>query len=92
MSVHDEVGPLAEEAAKLFEALSGWAEDHVGGSEECRVCPVCQLIAVLRQTKPETFGHLLEAATALTAAVRSVVPADAGAPRGRQVQRIDLDR
>ena len=29
-----EVGPLAEEAAKLFRALSGWARDHVGEANE----------------------------------------------------------
>ena len=30
----DQVGPLAEEAAKLFGALSGWAREHAGEASE----------------------------------------------------------
>jgi hypothetical protein len=95
-------GPLAEEAARLVEALSDWARGHagdlpgavssqVGGSPECKLCPVCQAIALMRQAKPETFAHLLEASTALTAALRTVIesPARGGGPGG--VERIDLD-
>ena len=94
---HD-VGPLGEEAARLVEALAGWARDHVGadeglpigGAAECALCPVCQALALLRQARPETFAHLLEASAALTAALRSLVDTHAaGAAHG--VQRIDLD-
>jgi hypothetical protein len=96
-------GPLAEEAARLVEALSDWARTHsgdipgtvgsaVGGSTECRLCPFCQAIALMRQARPETFAHLLDASTALTAALRSVVETH-GQPNRRQhgVERIDLD-
>lgn len=122
-------GTVAEEAAKLLEALGAWARAPHGaaagdptaagawsaeqlramfghdaehadagpgisdGSPACRLCPVCQLIAVLRQARPETFAHLLEASAALTAALRSVVE-HAEAARGNRpsgVQRIDLD-
>ena len=34
MSDAPEVGPLAEEAAKLFGALSGWAREHAGEAGE----------------------------------------------------------
>ncbi len=34
MSEPDEVGPLGEEAAKLFGALSGWAKDQSGHASE----------------------------------------------------------
>ena len=96
-------GPLAEEAARLVEAMSEWARSHagelpgavagqVGGSAECRLCPFCQAIALLRQARPETFAHLLDASTAMTAALRSLVE---GMERHRtgssQVERIDLD-
>jgi hypothetical protein len=102
-------GPLAEEAARLVEALSDWARTHsgdipgavgaaVGGpdqfgaSVECRLCPVCQAIALLRQARPETFTHLLDASTALTAALRSVVETTGnGHRRSSGVERIDLD-
>ena len=92
-------GPLAEEAARLVEALRDWARGAAGdiplatGSAECQLCPVCQLIGVLRHTRPETFAHLTDATAALVAAARSVVDAHqhgAGdAPRG--MQRINLD-
>jgi hypothetical protein len=91
-------GPLGEETARLVEALSQWARGHVGetsiatGSAECKVCPVCQLLTVMRQTRPDTFAHLLEASAALTAALRSVVEGHAHGDAGRAgVQRIDLD-
>lgn len=96
-------GPLADEAARLVEALSDWARthvgdlpgavsSHVGGSVECKLCPFCQMLGVLRATRPETFVHLLEASTALTAALKSVVES-AGSGRGGPsgVERIDLD-
>jgi hypothetical protein len=96
-------GPLAEEAVRLVEALSDWTRtnlgdlpgavsSHVGGSAECKLCPFCQALGVLRQTRPETFAHLLEASTALTAALKSVVDS-ASSGRGTRggVERIDLD-
>jgi hypothetical protein len=101
-------GPLAEEAARLVEALSDWARTHTGdlpgalgnavggsaqfgASAECRLCPVCQMIALMRQARPETFAHLLDASTALTAALRSMVETH-GAHRPQSgVERIDLD-
>jgi hypothetical protein len=91
-------GPLGEEAARLVDALSEWARGQAGDPQiatdtaECRLCPLCQLIAVMRHARPETFGHLLEASAALTAALRSVVEAHAhGATAHGGVQRIDLD-
>ena len=102
-------GPLAEEAARLVEALSDWARTHsgdipgavgsaVGGSSqfgastECRLCPFCQAIALLRQARPETFTHLLEASTAFTAALRSMVETHGQHSRSHNgVERIDLD-
>jgi hypothetical protein len=95
-------GPLGEEAARFVEALSDWTRLHVGdmpgavsqqigGSSECRLCPFCQALALLRSAKPETFGHLVEASAALTAALRSVVETHGHDPRRGGVERIDLD-
>jgi hypothetical protein len=61
------------------------------GSPACRLCPLCQLIAVLRQARPETFSHLLDASAALTAALRSAVDHADSESRHRGVERIDLD-
>jgi hypothetical protein len=56
-SVHESVGPVGEEAAKLLAAAQEWFHRAVGdpatariatGSAECAWCPLCQLIAVMR--------------------------------------------
>lgn len=76
-------GPLAEEAAKLFAAVQEWLVDRAGGvgdriamgSTECQLCPVCQLIGLLRAVQPDTVDHLADASMSLLAAVRSAVAA-----------------
>jgi hypothetical protein len=93
-------GPLAEEAARLVEALAEWAKGAgsglsmaaAGDGPECGICPICQLLAVLRRTQPETFGHLADASASLVAALRTVVERhDGAAARPSGVERIDLD-
>jgi hypothetical protein len=101
-----EPGPLGEEAARLVEALGEWArgaapwiQAHTGelplgtDSAECRLCPVCQLLSVVRQTRPETFAHLTDATSSFVAALRTVIdPVGSGHRHGTSgVQRINLD-
>jgi hypothetical protein len=96
---HAAHGSLGEEATRLVEALSDWARSAAGGelplatgSEECTLCPICQLLSLARRTQPETFTHLADAANSLVAAVRTVVETHHHTPAGRTgVQRIDLD-
>ena len=83
-------GPLAEEAARLLEALQRWVADHLGGlgaasagvasasagpAAKCQLCPVCQLLSLLRGSRPEVFEHLADASTSLVAAVRAAADA-----------------
>jgi Family of unknown function (DUF5304) len=92
-------GPLAEEAARLVEAIGDWARGAVGDplagvgdGPECQVCPVCQLLALVRRTQPETFAHLVDAATSVMAAMRSVVDHhDHHGHTDRRAERIDLE-
>jgi hypothetical protein len=93
-------GPLAEEAARLVEAIGEWARGAAGGvslptaggGPECQVCPFCQLLAVVRRTQPETFGHLADASASMVAALRTVVERhDHSGARKSGVERIDLD-
>jgi len=97
------VGSAAEEATRLFAAVEDWARtrsagflagEHLApGAPECTVCPVCQGVQALRQVKPETVEHLLDAAASLVAALRSAVvpPAPPDAPgRPPRVQHIDV--
>ena len=93
-----DVGPLSEEAARFVEALSDWARGHVGASSmsvghaaECQLCPVCQMLSLVRHAKPETFAHLLDASASLTAALRSVVDAHSSHTTAGGMERINLD-
>ncbi len=112
------IGSVAEEAAKLFGALSGWAKDqgvssagsaagaasavseamqnlneHIAtGGEDCKYCPLCQVISAVRTTSPEVKAHLAIAASSLMHAAAGVlatqVPSDGRKP---PVEKIDLD-
>jgi hypothetical protein len=97
------VGSVGEEAAKLFSALQDWATDSGAGfadlhehlatdSEECRYCPVCRAISLVRQTSPEVRAHLAAAAGSLLQAAAGLLEtAQPPARPDRGVQRIDLD-
>ncbi|MDQ3504915.1 MAG: hypothetical protein M3446_04325 [Actinomycetota bacterium] len=64
-------GPGAE-ARRLVEALGDWAasrlapvDEHLAtGSAECRVCPLCQVIAALRGDRAEVLDRVGDAWTA----------------------------
>ena len=95
------VGSAADEAARLFAAVEDWArsrsglldaEHPAGTGSTCGVCPVCSGIALLREVKPETVEHLLDAAASVVAALRSAVttPAPEGASRPSRVEHIDV--
>lgn len=67
--------------------------DHVAtGSQDCRYCPVCQAIHVVRQTSPEVRTHLAVAASSLMQAAAGMLathPRDGSATA--PVEKIDLD-
>jgi hypothetical protein len=99
------VGSVAEEAAKLFGAFSGWAKEHgdglssftdglhehvATGSPECAWCPICRTVTAIRQTSPEVMAHLSTAASLLMLAVAGMMaPPQPGRDGG--VERIPLD-
>lgn len=95
-----DVGSVAEEAAKLLGALSDWARDaahdvdhHVStGAQECTYCPICRTVHAVRGLSPEVRTQLAGAATSLLHAaaglLATAVP-DQGARDG--VEQIDLD-
>lgn len=102
---HEQVGSVAQEAVKLFGALSGWAREHgdglssftddlqehvATGAPECTWCPVCRTVNAVRQTSPEVRAHLATAASSLMLAVSGMMATHPPAPDGR-VERIDLD-
>ena len=95
-----DAGSAAEEAARLFAAVQDWARtrgagllagEHLAtGAPECTACPVCQAVSALRQVRPETVEHLLDAAASVAAALRTAVaePPSPTPPPG--VQHIDV--
>lgn len=98
---HD-FGPVGEEAAKLLEAVQGWARTTFGeganariatGGPDCEWCPVCQLVAALRGERPELTEKIVEAGSTLMIALRALLnpPPPAGEAAQPRVQRIDLD-
>lgn len=102
----DDVGSLAEEAAKLLGVVAGWAQEHgttpegpdrSAGAPECEWCPVCRTAHWLRGTSPEVRDHLTSAAASLAQAAAALLAAAGGeqargtARRPGPVQHIDLD-
>ncbi len=73
--------PLTEEAVRLVGAMQDWAlrtfpppaDGH--GGPECRWCPLCQFVAVLRGERPEVTARVAEAGTAIGSAIRALVDA-----------------
>jgi hypothetical protein len=97
---------LGEEAARLAAAVQDWLQAAPGGEPhdtepgsgpgsetpaECLVCPACQLLRLVRGTRPEVYGHLADAAASLSAALRELT-ADRtpDAERRGSVEHIDL--
>lgn len=86
MNRDEALGNAAHEAARLVEALGEWLSGHAPvdgptwthtgeeaiatGSAECKLCPVCRLIAIARATSPEVVAHLDDAMRSLLAAVK----------------------
>jgi hypothetical protein len=75
----------------------GTAPHSATGAPECRYCPLCAAIAVLRGDRPEVTEKLVEAGGALLAAVRAAFdsvpawPGPAEPATNHRVERIDLD-
>ncbi len=76
-------------AAGLWEGLN----EHLAAGEDCRYCPLCQLIRLVRQTSPEVRQHLSAAVGSFAAAVASALATrpPGQEPSGSPVQKIDLD-
>ena len=72
------VGSMAEEALKLFRAVSagGNAEGAEGGEHVCSTgwCPVCQVVGFVRQN-PEAVTAVTQSAAALVQSLRGLVDA-----------------
>lgn len=85
----------AHAAAGAAAKVSDLNEHIATGGEDCRYCPVCQVIAAVRGTSPEVRHHLGAAATSLMQAAAGLlatpVPDPETARRDAPVEKIDLN-
>ena len=86
------VAALAGQAASAAREI----DEHIAtGDPECRYCPVCRSVHVVRQASPEVRAHLAAAASSfLQAAAGMLAAGSAAGDRSGQpptVQHIDLD-
>jgi hypothetical protein len=85
------VGSVAEEAAKLFEALNGDSTAHEGHrlGPECQWCPLCQLYSLVRQARPETVEQLGAAVTGVLGSLRDLLDAATESVRAARAEQQD---
>jgi ferric-dicitrate binding protein FerR (iron transport regulator) len=84
-------------------AASAWEQvnEHLAtGGDDCRYCPVCQVISAVRQTSPEVREHLAHAAASLAQAAAGLLAThvpdrspthQAGSKGESNLEKIDLD-
>jgi hypothetical protein len=87
----DYAGSAAGAAAAMSETMQS-INDHIAtGSEECRYCPVCQVIHAVRTTSPEVKAHLAVAASSLMHAAAGVLATHVPTDKTSPVEKINLD-
>jgi len=84
-------GSAAGAATAMSEAAHALNEHVATGAEECRYCPVCQAIHLVRATSPEVKAHLAVAASSLMHAAAGLLATHAESERKPPVEKIDLD-
>lgn len=88
----DYAGTAAGAASAMSDAMHNINEHIATDGQDCRYCPVCQVIGAIRATSPEVKAHLAVAASSLMQAAAGVlatqVPSDA---KTSPVEKINLD-
>ena len=88
----DYTGTAAGAAGSFADAVHNVSEHVATGGEDCRYCPVCQAIHVVRQTSPEVRAHLAVAASSLMHAAAGLLATNTpGQQKSPSVEKIDLD-
>jgi len=88
----DYAGSAADAAGTFAHAVQDVSEHVATGGEDCRYCPVCQVIHVVRNTSPEVRTHLSVAASSLMHAAAGLLATNTGdQSKSSPVEKIDLD-
>ena len=91
-------GPWADDARRLFQVLQQ-AVEEVGAEPgagyehppECRYCPFCQGVALLRRAGPDVLDQVSEFAAGLAATLRATQPPEAGGESGESGESEPVD-
>ena len=82
------VAALADQAAASAHEINA----HIATDDpECRYCPVCRTVHVVRSASPEVRAQLTTAASSFLQAAAGLLAAGQGGSAKPSVQRIDLD-
>jgi hypothetical protein len=84
-------GSASSAAGSFAHAVKDVNEHIATGSQDCRYCPVCQVIHVVRDTNPEVRAHLAVAASSLMHAAAGLLDTRPGEARSGPIEKIDLD-
>ena len=85
-------GSAAGAASAVSDALQNLNEHIATGGQDCKYCPLCQVISAVRTTSPEVKAHLAVAASSLMHAAAGVLATQVpDQDKPGPVQKIDLD-
>jgi hypothetical protein len=87
----DYAGSAAGAASAMTETVHTINEHIATSSEDCKYCPVCQVIHAVRTTSPEVKEHLAVAASSLMHAAAGVLATHVPSDKASPVEKIDLD-
>jgi hypothetical protein len=93
--------PWADDARRLFqlvqsaveqaEAASGRESAEPEHPPECRYCPFCQGVGLLRRAGPDVLDQVSDFAAGLAATLRAAQPPAAGTPAGAGFDKASAD-
>jgi hypothetical protein len=76
--------------ADTVSALAHDVDGHVANGEDCRYCPLCRGIQVVRSASPEVREHLASAISSLAQAATAYLSTSPSDGREAGVEHIDL--
>ncbi|MET1059027.1 MAG: hypothetical protein ABWX84_05495 [Nocardioides sp.] len=88
-------GDLGQGLSDIASAAMQDVDEHIAtGAPECRYCPVCRVVHVVRDVSPEVRTHLMMAGANLMQAAAALMATAVQDDKSRGsggVERIDLD-
>ena len=88
----DYANAAAGAATGAASSLGAFNEHIATGGQDCRYCPLCQVISAVRETSPEVKEHLVSAGSSFLQAAAALLATQVPdkSRRGTGVEKIDL--